>query len=279
MIKRIWILGGDGRTPYLIKELSKWGYQCFHSGLSSSVAALIDCPVKRTRDVNEDAIVLPVKGWSIPFKEAFSLEDKETMGSLKNTPIFVGQIDSIMATMIEQYNWNVKPYNNLEPFIKVNSLATAQGFLGYLLNHTNALIMNKKVLVIGFGESGQAIAVMLKNLVTEVVVVARRQETREKARELGINAIDFNQIIQEIETYDMVINTVPALILNEPILKKIPLSTQLIEIASPPGGFDRPLADKMLLKVTDLPGLPGIFAPKSSGEALAETLRKEFFYG
>ena len=72
----------------------------------------------------------------------------------------------------------------------------------------------------------------------------------------------------------MIINTVPARVITNEQLLGLKGSTLLIELASPPGGFDSEIAEQSGVKVIRGGGLPGKYAPISAGKAVAETLLK-----
>ena len=62
----------------------------------------------------------------------------------------------------------------------------------------------------------------------------------------------------------------PALVLKGKVLKKIRKDALVLELASKGGGIDREAAQVEEIRIVDCPGLPGRYAPKVSGEKLAE---------
>ena len=56
------------------------------------------------------------------------------------------------------------------------------------------------------------------------------------------------------------------------VISKMPAHTLIIDLASKPGGTDFRYAEKRGVKALLAPGLPGIVAPKTAGQILANVL-------
>ena len=67
------------------------------------------------------------------------------------------------------------------------------------------------------------------------------------------------------------INTVPARVLSDALLCCLPGDALLLELASPPGGFDPQLAQNIGLRALAAPGLPGRSAPASAAALIRQT--------
>ena len=66
-------------------------------------------------------------------------------------------------------------------------------------------------------------------------------------------------------------NTVPARVISDAALCCIAPEALLLELASPPGGFNRELAKNIGLRTLIAPGLPGQYSPL----AAARLMRRE----
>ena len=78
-----------------------------------------------------------------------------------------------------------------------------------------------------------------------------------------------NEIVKDA---DIVINTIPHLIVTASVISKMPTHTLIIDFASKPGGTDFRYAEKRGIKALLAPSLPGIVAPKTAGQILANVL-------
>ena len=91
-----------------------------------------------------------------------------------------------------------------------NAVATAEGAIAELTNHSPYNIEGAKILVTGYGNCGKAIAKKLRGLGARVTVLARRREVRKQAKEDGFYAVDFAFGPEEAMGAAMLVNTVPA---------------------------------------------------------------------
>ena len=76
---------------------------------------------------------------------------------------------------------------------------------------------------------------------------------------------------QIAEDLDFVVNTAPAPVISDALLKKLRPGTLLLELASSPG-FDRDRAQTLGLRPLYAPGLPGQFAPESAAALYWDTV-------
>ena len=60
--------------------------------------------------------------------------------------------------------------------------------------------------------------------------------------------------------------------MNASVISRMPAHTLIIDLASKPGGTDFRYAEKRGIKALLAPGLPGIVAPKTAGQILANVL-------
>ena len=85
-----------------------------------------------------------------------------------------------------------------------------------------------------------------------------------------MQALPLDGLEDFVPEVDMVLNTVPAQILNERVLQRLCRETWLLELASAPYGFAEKAAANYGLKTALLPGLPARYAPMSAAKALCE---------
>ena len=92
------------------------------------------------------------------------------------------------------------------------------------------------------------------------------------AEALGCRAFAYEELERCLEDMDFIVNTVPARVLTEGMLCLIRPDTLLLELASPPGGFDKTLAVNIGLRALAAPGLPGETAPLSAARLLQKAV-------
>lgn len=115
-------------------------------------------------------------------------------------------------------------------------------------------------LVIGWGRIGKCLAQLLRAIGTPVTVAARKETDRAMIRALGYDALDIPDISERINKFRLLFNTVPETVLSQ----EPPRECTAVELASRNGIIGK--------NVIIARGLPGKYAPESSGQLIAETI-------
>lgn len=122
---------------------------------------------------------------------------------------------------------------------------------------------NCPVLITGWGRIGKCLGSLLKNAGADVAIAARKSEDLGMIRALGYEAENINELTYILKGYRVIFNTVPAPILFASQLAHCRPDCLKMELASKPGI----LSDD----VVSARGLPGKYAPESSGKLIAST--------
>jgi len=101
-------------------------------------------------------------------------------------------------------------------------------------------------------------------------VAARRKEARSAARDRGACALPMEDLPSVLPHARFIFSTVPAAVLSDALLSLIPRDAVLMDLASPPFGFDLSRAQKMSLAAVRESGLPGRYCPCAAGSALLD---------
>ena len=67
----------------------------------------------------------------------------------------------------------------------------------------------------------------------------------------------------------ILINTIPSIVVDQSMLRRMNNQAVIIDLASKPGGIDFDYAESIGIKTIHALGLPGMVAPKTAGEILA----------
>ena len=159
-------------------------------------------------------------------------------------------------------------------FVTGNAALTAEGAVGLLLQESERCLLGSRCLVLGWGRIGKLLALRLSALGAAVTVAARKEADRAEAEALGLAALDYGALEGVAGEQDFVVNTVPARVLSDAVLCCLPGEALLLELASPPGGFDALLAKNIGLRVLTAPGLPGRSAPASAAALLRRSIER-----
>jgi dipicolinate synthase subunit A len=76
----------------------------------------------------------------------------------------------------------------------------------------------------------------------------------------------------KFDIYDVVINTVPAQLVNKHVIARFKEGVFLLELASEPGGFDKEAVKRSGIRFLRASGVPAKVAPVSAGKILLEEI-------
>lgn len=261
-------LGGDERQLYASDKLKKSGYKtaaaCFEKYCGS-----VDFEKEYLINAKDyDAIVLPLpltrdgENLNAPFAET------ETDFTLLSQAVGKGKIifGGKMPVNIRELFEGNKIYDcySRDDFQLFNAVPTAEGVAGIAVGELPVTVKGSEILVLGFGRTGRAIGELLKAMGAETIIGARKQNVLQEAEKEGFGVLDISEEFEIPENLRMVVNTVPARILNEKHFENLK-GCLYTEVASPPYGTDLEKAKKYGVRVILASGLPGKTAPETAG--------------
>lgn len=151
-------------------------------------------------------------------------------------------------------------------YLSKNAMITAQIATTIAAQQLPIVLNECPVLILGWGRIGKCLMKILKGLGAEVTVTARKATDRSIITALGCQATDIHALNHILRRYRLIINTVPHLMIGADQCASIRSDCVKIELASRPGieGDD----------VIQARGLPGKYAPESSGRLIAQTIQR-----
>ena len=164
-------------------------------------------------------------------------------------------------------------YYNREEFIILNALPTAEGAVNIAMQELPGMISNSKILIMGYGRIGKFLAHKLYGLHAQIYISARRHEDLAWIEAFGYTGLTYAQIDSHLPEFDVIFNTVPALLLDESRLARVKKDCVIIDLASNPGGVDFISAKNLGRNVIWALSLPGKYAPASAGKILSRTVK------
>lgn len=150
-------------------------------------------------------------------------------------------------------------------YLAYNAYITACCALQLAMDRLPAVLSETNALVIGWGRIGKCLASLLAKNGAAVTVAARKENDRAMLQALGYKAVDTASV--DTRPYRLIFNTAPSMLLPQ----------------CPGNGLKIDLASKLGMGGMDVVwarGLPGRYAPESSGKCIARTIvkiaKKEF---
>lgn len=150
-----------------------------------------------------------------------------------------------------------------EEYLCSNAAITANCALRVALPEMTSILPESSALILGWGRIGKCLGKLLKQNGASVWLSIRNPKERALARALGYQALTSDQDPPCPEQFSLLFNTVPHPVLSEERLSKYS-SCVKIDLASSSG-----LAGEDVITAR---GLPGKYAPESSGKLICQTI-------
>ncbi|WP_349410548.1 dipicolinic acid synthetase subunit A [Pseudalkalibacillus sp. SCS-8] len=276
------IIGGDARQLEVIRKLTELDAQLYlvgfdqldHGFTGATKMDLDELPIQEL-----DALILPVSGSgpngeieTIFSNKKIQFSEELLQKTKQACTVFSGITNPFLTKCTSNANRkHIKLFERDDVAI-YNAIPTVEGTIMMVIQHTDFTIHQSNVMVLGFGRVGFTVARTFANLGANVSVGARRSEHIARITEMGFKPFYLTELEKEVESVDVCINTIPAPIITQNVISKIPSHTLIIDLASKPGGTDFRFAEKRGIKALLAPGLPGIVAPKTAGKIIANVL-------
>ncbi len=274
------VIGGDERQIYLTNALLQNGYSVVCAGLSGS---LLDKRAGQTDALYDaaqqsDCLLCPVplskNGRDIT--SAMVLEDGTVDHLLtvltKRHTLIAGAVPARVKEFCSRAAIACYDLMQRDDVAIKNAVATAEGTIAEMITRSKSNLHQSEVLVMGFGRCAQVLAKKLLGLDMRVKICARSDTARALAEALGYPALAFDELDGNLGAYDYIVNTVPAMVLPRSRVAQLSDHAVVVDIASAPGGVDFEAAKELGKNAALCLGLPGRYAPKTSGEILAQAV-------
>ena len=250
MEKSITVVGGDLRIVKLIEMLDSDGYKVYTYGLENSEEILnlerVEmCPTLEEAVAASKVVVGPIplssdrRRISTPFGRNY-VELPDFVDALKGKYLIAGNIG--IKDELEANNVQFTDLLKREEFSVLNTIATAEGTMQIAMEETQRTVHGSNVLVMGFGRIGKVLAKMLDGIGAKVYCEARKDEDISWIKAYGYNPVHLNDLNENLNKFDIIINTIPFQILDEERLGLVRKEAIIIDLASNPGGVDRKAA-------------------------------------
>ena len=276
------IIGGDLRIIKLAKMLAREQNEIFVYGLEKAEELKNNPNIKYCESIKKaiqevEIVIGPIpfssngKTINMPFSDK-EVTIREMMHVINAKVLIAGGITPEVYEMANDEYIEIIDIMKREELAVLNTIATAEGTIQIAIENTNKIIHGSEVLILGFGRIGKVLARKLAGLSAKVTCAARKDEDLAWIQAYGHKATNINTIGENLRQYDIIINTVPHIILNEERLQYVKNECLLIDLASNPGGIDKKAVKDNQLKFVWALSLPGKVAPTTSAEFIKDTI-------
>ncbi len=267
---RLVVLGGDARETAAAAELARAGHHVTAYGQGAAVpsAALEDL-------ARAAAVIGPVRGATgagdafVGIDGPLPIPAAWPAACRPGTLWLLGGAGPWLRQQAEACGLILRTYGDRDAFTTLNAVPTAEGAICEAGRLAGRTVWGERALVVGGGRCAQALVRDLLGLGARVVLAARSPEARARAEVLGAETLPLHLLAEYARSCRFVFNTVPALLVDRPVLTALPAGSVVLDVATAPGGTDFAAADALGIRAALLPGIPGRWYPVTAGRILA----------
>lgn len=273
--RNIWVVGGDLRQRALARLLREDGHtvhiaalegeglapEPLGPGLALAHCVILPLPVTQ----REEILHTPLSEEEVTLSQVL---DYMEAGQI----LCGGLVSPAVRAAGEQRGLRVFDYYAREECMVANAVPTAEGAVQVAMEELPFTLHSARVLILGFGRVGKLTAHRMGALGAKVTVSAQGYEDLAWAAAYGHETGWLETLSCELGGFDLIVNTIPAQVLDRRRLQWVNPGAFLLDLASAPGGVDRAAAKELGLRVLQAPGLPGRTAPVTAAAAIRDSV-------
>lgn len=193
---------------------------------------------------------------------------------LENKQFIAGMIPKCYENLNEK---NVEIFDLIlsERLTILNAIPTVEGTMKIAIEETESTIHESNIMILGYGRIGKILCDRFQKMGANVYCAARKEKDLTWIRAQNCVPVRYEEIEEYCQGMNIIINTVPSLIINENFLKKLDKECIIIDVASNPGGVDKLAAEMYKIKVITALGIPGKIAPKTAAKYIKDIIEEK----
>lgn len=258
------IHGGDRRNIYLAQILQSMQLEVYLWRAPECPEGILSLPDAK---LAQTACALVLSPATPPEKLMEAL-----MLLRSGSSVYTGRIDDVCRKVAAEHHIQLFSFLDDEAMTLQNAIPTAEGALELAMRHTARTIDGAPTLVLGYGRVGKATARLFAAAGAKVTVLARSRADRAHAQINALPAKHLDTLAATAKDALIILNTIPHMVLPEPIIRLLLPDCLLIDLASGKGGIDFDAARARGLQALHALALPGIHAPQTAAQYMAESL-------
>ena len=275
------IVGGDLRIIRLAEMYAQEGKNVYIYGLEkyfleSNLPNIELCQSLKEAVINSDIVIsgMPFskngENVNAPFSSS-QIKIKDLKNELNNKTFIAGGIPK------DFYDEKIKNVDllQIDELTILNAIPTVEGAIKIAIEEREETIHESNVLICGFGRIGKILCNRFKALGANVYCAARKDTDLAWIREKRYFPLRYVELCDYAPKFNIVINTVPSLIIKDKELDCLNNDVLIIDVASAPGGIDKEYAEKEKIKVITALGIPGKEMPKTAAKYIKKIVDEE----
>ena len=224
---------------------------------------------KQVEGFNKEDMSYINSGDVIIVSPAFKWNETLVNALPNNITIFAGNISDDYKLTIKNKNIKYINFMTHEDFVLKNATLTAEGFLSDLILNTKSSMFNQQILILGSGRVAKAVGYLFYKLGLTFDFAMRNEKEYNHTKLFARKCFLGDSYKNVLKDYDVVINTIPAVIFNEKDANKFKKDCYVFELASKQclEGVSTQNFNYVLC-----PALPSKYTPKTAADLMIEIL-------
>jgi dipicolinate synthase subunit A len=284
------IVGGDRREQEIARQAAATGATVHAFGFPwplEGISGVVQAPDAREALRGADVALFPIPGIA-PDGALFApglaeriIPDAEMLSGMRAPAhIILGWADAglkahgeALGITFHEYEWDVG-------LMLMRAPAIVEGLLKVLIENTDITLHKSRIAIVGQGTIGSLVTRYMLALGAYTHVAARNEVQRAAAHAAGAEAHTLDALTELAPQLDILISTVPAQIVGQAVIERLPAHALLVDLAAPPGGIDREAAGALRRRFVWARGM-GMRAPITVGRSQWSGIRRriEAIYG
>ena len=269
---RIAVVGGDEREREIARLAAETGADVRAYGFPDEGIPGVR-PSASAADALTDAnyALFPIPGLAsdgslyAPAAPQPIVPDEELLGKLApNGCVILGTADERLRAAAARAGVRLYEYESNKELMLLRAPAIVEGALEVAIRNTKRTIHGNDIGVVGQGTIGSLLSRTLVSLGGRVHVFARNPVQRAAASAAGAVPHGLDDLAATAPRLSLLFSTVPARVVEQGVLERLPGDAVVIDLAAPPGGVDLDAARELRLTAVWARGL-GNRAPATVG--------------
>lgn len=264
------VIGGDNRNVVLSNLLEKDGFNVFRNSIGVNDCSLEECIEKSDYIITSTPFSVDSRNVYCPLSsDIIGIEDFFEL--LKNKTVIGGKFSKEHSDELIKSGNTVIDLMKNESLALKNAIPTAEGIVKIIIENTDITIDGSNIAVLGFGRIGKRISKILNFIGANLFCMDTSEEEVANIKLCGYNVLE--DICINHENLDVIVNTVPQMVIGEREFNFINKDSLIIDVASKPGGVDFKYAKENGYNVIHALGIPGKIAPVTSAKYIEEIIK------
>lgn len=270
------VVAGDEREQEIARLAALTGAEVRAFGFpwrDGGIAGVIRADSARAAVAGADYALFPIPGLAVdgslfaPEHPEPIVPDADLLAPMRTGAVIVlGLADERLRACAAALDLRLREYEHDTELMLLRGPAIVEGALQVAIQHTDITLHAARIGIVGYGNVGRLLARTLVLLGAEVHLFARNRVQRADSYTAGCRAHELDELPAEAGSLDMIVNTVPVALVGEAVLRALPPSAFVMDLAAPPGGVDLAAARRLGLRAVWARGL-GRRAPVTVGRS------------